>query len=162
MNTPSAAENSANLPNENTKRKKLPRFSRQQAEGFVRFFSKPFFLYLLCFILPAGIMYLAYALFKVHPFGDGSVLVLDLNGQYVYYYEAFRDAIMGDGSLVYNWSRNLSGNMFGIFAYYLASPFMLITCIFPRSAMCGAIETMQILKIGTAGDIRALPAAHRR
>ena len=151
MNTPSAAENSANLPNENTKRKRLPRFSRQQAEGFVRFFSKPFFLYLLCFIMPAGIMYLAYALFKVHPFGDGSVLVLDLNGQYVYYYEAFRDAIMGDGSLVYNWSRNLSGNMFGIFAYYLASPFMLITCIFPRSAMCGAIETMQILKIGTAG-----------
>lgn len=108
-------------------------------------------LYLLCFILPTGIMYLAYSLFKVHPFGDGSVLVLDLNGQYVYYYEAYRDALVGDGSLIYSWSRNLSGNMFGIFAYYLASPFMLLVCLFPRSAMCGAIETIQLLKIGSAG-----------
>lgn len=125
-----------------------PRLSAGKA---ARFFSRPFFLYLLCFILPAGIMYLAYALFKVHPFGDGSVLVLDLNGQYVYYYEAFRDAVMGDGSLIYSWSRNLSGNMFGIFAYYLASPFMFLVCLFPRTAMCGAIETIQLLKIGSAG-----------
>lgn len=119
-------------------------------ERFIRSLKKPIFLYLLCFLLPAGIMYLAYSLFGVHPYGDGSVLVLDLNGQYVYYYEAFRDAILGDGSLVYDWSRNLSGNMFGIFAYYLASPFMILVCIFPRTAMCGAIETIQLLKIGSA------------
>ena len=115
-----------------------------------RFWERPLFLYALCFLLPVGIMYLAYALFEVHPFGDGSVLVLDLNGQYVYYYEAYRDAILGDGSMVYDWSRNLSGSMFGIFAYYVASPFMLLVCIFPRTAMCGAIETIQLLKIGSA------------
>lgn len=119
-------------------------------ERFIRFFSRPFFLYLLCFIIPTGIMYLAYALFGVHPYGDGSVLVLDLNGQYVYYYETYRDALVGDGSLIYSWSRNLSGNMFGIFAYYLASPFMILVCIFPRTAMCGAIQTIQLLKIGSA------------
>ncbi|SDA14515.1 Uncharacterized membrane protein YfhO [Ruminococcus sp. YE71] len=111
---------------------------------------RPFFLYLLCFLLPVGIMYLAYALFGVHPYGDGSVLVLDLNGQYVYYYEAYRDAFLGDGSLIYDWSRNLSGSMFGIFAYYLASPFMILVCLFPRTAMCGAIETIQLMKIGSA------------
>lgn len=107
-------------------------------------------MYFLVFAVPALIMYIAYALFEVHPFGDNSVLVLDLNGQYVYYYEALRDAFRGDGSLVYSWSRNLSGEMFGIFAYYLASPFMLIICLLPRTAMCGAIELMQIAKIGTA------------
>ncbi len=113
-----------------------------------RLSERPLFLYALCFLIPVGIMYLAYALFEVHPFGDGSVLVLDLNGQYVYYYEAYRDALLGDGSLVYDWSRNLSGSMFGIFAYYLASPFMILVCLFPRTAMCGAIETIQLLKIG--------------
>ncbi|WP_243113048.1 YfhO family protein [Ruminococcus sp. Marseille-P6503] len=107
-------------------------------------------IYFLVFAVPALIMYIAYALFEVHPFGDNSVLVLDLNGQYVYYYEALRDAFWGDGSLVYSWSRNLSGEMFGIFAYYLASPFMLIVCLLPRTAMCGAIELMQIAKIGAA------------
>ncbi len=107
-------------------------------------------IYIAVFLVPVIVMYIAYALFGVHPYGDGSVLVLDLNGQYVYYYEAMHDAIRGDGSLIYDWSRNLSGEMFGIFAYYLASPFMLVICLFPRSAMCGAIETMQLLKIGTA------------
>ena len=106
--------------------------------------------YFLVFAIPSFIMFAVYALFRVHPFGDNSVLVLDLNGQYVYYYEAFRDFIHGGEDLFYNWSRNLSGEMFGIFAYYLASPFMLIICLLPRTMMCGAIELLQILKIGTA------------
>ena len=107
-------------------------------------------VYLLVFLIPVITMYITYAVFEVHPFGENSVLVLDLNGQYVYYYEALRDAFWGDGSMMYDWSRNLSGEMFGIFGYYLASPFMIIICLFPRSAMCGAIETMQLLKVGTA------------
>lgn len=106
--------------------------------------------YFLIFFLPAAIMFAAYAFFKVKPFGDNSVLVLDLNGQYVYYYEAFRDAFWGDGSFIYDWSRNLSGEMFGIFAYYLASPFMLIICLLPRTCMVTSIMIMQLAKIGTS------------
>ncbi len=107
-------------------------------------------IYALIFFVPLIIMYIVYAVFKVHPWGDNSVLVLDLNGQYVYYYEALRDAFWGDGSFIYSWNRNLSGEMFGIFAYYLLSPFMLIICILPRTMMCGAIEIIQLLKIATA------------
>ncbi|MBR6100946.1 MAG: YfhO family protein [Ruminococcus sp.] len=105
-------------------------------------------IYLLIFIIPIAVMYITYAAFGVHPYGNNSVLVLDLNGQYVYYYEALRDSFWGDGSLMYDWSRNLSGEMFGIFAYYLASPFMLIICLLPRTWMCGAVEMMILTKIG--------------
>ncbi len=62
-------------------------------------------IYLLVFLVPVLVMYVAYALFGLHPYGDGSALVLDLNGQYVYYYEAMHDAVRGDGSLIYDWSR---------------------------------------------------------
>lgn len=107
-------------------------------------------IYFLVFFLPAAIMFAAYAFFKIHPIGDGSVLVLDLNGQYVYYYERFRDAFWGRASWLYSWSRNLSGEMFGIYAYYLASPFMLIIAFLPRSIMATSILIMQLAKIGTA------------
>ncbi|MFT3950694.1 MAG: YfhO family protein [Oscillospiraceae bacterium] len=107
-------------------------------------------VYLAAFCIPALLLYIAYAVFEVHPWGDNSVLVLDLNGQYVYYYERMRDALWGDASMIYSWSRSLSGEMFGVFAYYLASPFMIIPCILPRTWMLGAIELVQILKIGTA------------
>lgn len=117
-------------------------------------------IYFLVFAIPSLIMYISYAFFGVHPYGDNSVLVLDLNGQYVYYYEAFRDWLRGGNELFYNWSRNLSGEMFGVFAYYLASPFMLIICFLPRTMMCGAIELLQILKIGTAAVTFAVFLKH--
>ncbi len=104
--------------------------------------------YLIIFLIPFCIMFLAYGFFGVHPFGDESVLVLDLNAQYVYYYEAFRDAFWGDGSFIYSWSRNLSGEMFGIFGYYLASPFSIIPILLPREIMTYSIELMELCKLG--------------
>ena len=46
----------------------------------------------IAFFIPVIIMYITYALFKFYPFGDNCVLVLDLNGQYVYYFEYARKA----------------------------------------------------------------------
>ena len=111
-------------------------------------FNKRF--YLITFAVPVIIMYFVYAVFGVHPFGDNSVLVLDLNGQYVYYYEHLRDIFWSDKSLLYSWSRNLSGEFLGIYAYYLASPFSIIPILLPRSMMLGALELMQLMKIGAA------------
>ena len=80
--------------------------------------------YFIAFFLPVALIYVAYAIFGMYPFGDESVLCLDLNGQYIYYFEAIRDAFHGDGSILYNWSRNLSGDYMGIIGYYLASPLL--------------------------------------
>ena len=40
------------------------------------------------FLIPFGIMLGIYAALGTYPFGTSSVLVLDLNGQYVYFFEA--------------------------------------------------------------------------
>ncbi len=106
--------------------------------------------YFLAFAIPVVIMYVAYAIFKVSPYGDNSVLVLDLNGQYVYYFEAIRDAFWGDESILYNWSRNLSGGYAGIIGYYLASPFTLIPILLPRTMLLGSLQIMILSKLGLA------------
>lgn len=108
-------------------------------------------IYLIAFFIPVIIMYAAYVIFKVFPFGDKSVLVLDLNGQYVYYFETLRDAFWsGDKSILYNWSRNLSGGFAGVIGYYLASPFTLIVMLLPRTMLLGSIMIMQLVKLGSA------------
>lgn len=107
--------------------------------------------YFYAFFIPAILMFAVYAAFGCYPFGDNSVLVLDLNGQYVYYYEGMRDAFWGNASMFYSWSRNLGGEMMGIFAYYLASPFSLIVMLFPRSMILESILIMQLCKLGAAG-----------
>ena len=58
--------------------------------------------YLLwCFFLPIALMWLIYIAMKVYPFGEESVLVLDLNAQYVYYFEWLRRLLHGEGSFLY-------------------------------------------------------------
>lgn len=111
---------------------------------------KPLY-YVAAFLIPALLTLIAYAFFGIYPFNERSVLALDLNGQYIYYFEAIRDAFWGDGSVFYNWSRNLSGEFMGITGYYLASPFTLIVILMPRSMILEAMMIMQLCKVGAAG-----------
>lgn len=110
------------------------------------------YMYLASFFLPVVLVLIAYANFDIYPFGkEGSVLALDLNGQYIYYFEAIRDAFWGDGSFFYNWSRDLSGEFMGIIGYYLASPFTLIPILLPRTMILESIMIMQLCKLGNSG-----------
>lgn len=103
------------------------------------------------FLLPMGIMALIYVALGVYPVGNNSVLVLDLNGQYVYFFEELRSKILSGESLLYSWSRSLGGEFIGIFAYYLASPFSFIVCLFPKSHITEALLTIILLKVGSCG-----------
>lgn len=116
----------------------------------MRAFIKKNYIYIATFLVPVFILVLVYAIRRVYPFGENSVLVLDLNAQYVYYYEAFRDAFFNGKSLLYSFSRTLGGEMVGIYAYYLASPFSFILLLFPKIYMTEAVLCMILLKVGTA------------
>ncbi len=108
-------------------------------------------MYLAAFIVPLGLMWLIYIAMEVWPFGQNSVLVLDLNGQYVYFFEELRAKLLGGGSLLYSWSRSLGGEFLGIFAYYIASPFSFLTVLFPKSMMTEALLAIILLKVGSCG-----------
>ncbi len=105
----------------------------------------------LCFGVPALIMLLVYVAMGVWPVEKNSVLVLDLNAQYVYYIEKFRSIIADGGSFLYTFERALGGEFLGIFAYYLASPFNLITLLFPKEYITEAILAILLLKCGFSG-----------
>lgn len=107
--------------------------------------------YFLSAGLPILILLAADAIFGIFPFGDRSPLALDLNAQYVYYYEYMHDVLAGKESLFYSWSRSLSGEFIGLFAYYLASPFNLIVWLFPRSCITEGILVMQLAKSAAVG-----------
>ena len=125
---------------------------KEEKRGFFsRLFHSPDLYLALCFILPVIIMYLIYLSRQIHPFGDGSVLVLDLNGQYVYFFEALRNFVHGDASLLYSFSRALGGEFMGIYAYYIASPLSYLVCLFPQDRMLEALLVLFLLNTGGCG-----------
>lgn len=113
--------------------------------------SSPYSYLFYCFIVPVAIMYLIYMAMEIHPFGDGSVLVLDLNGQYVYFFEALRNIVNGEGSMLYTFFRGLGGEFMGMYAYYLASPLSYIVALFPQTRILEALLTIILLKVGLCG-----------
>ena len=113
-------------------------------------FAKQGYLY-FSFFVPALLFFMVYILQGTFPFGKGSVLVLDLNGQYVYFFEALRKAIYGDASLLYSWCGTLGGEFIGIYAYYIASPLSYIVALFPERAMTEALLTIELIKCGLSG-----------
>ncbi|MDE7281426.1 MAG: YfhO family protein, partial [Ruminiclostridium sp.] len=118
--------------------------------GIAHFFKKENQMW-LSFLLSALILLASYFIFGVFPVGKQSVLSLDLNGQYVYYYDHMYDVLYGDESIFYSWSRNLSGEWMGIIGYYLGSPFNLIVWLFPRANILDGLLTMMCTKVGAIG-----------
>ena len=98
-------------------------------------------------VLSAAIFFMIYLARSIHPFGDGTVLVLDLNGQYSQFFEALRNIVYDrDLSILYSWERSMGGEFMGIYAYYLASPLSYIVCLFPKTMLQDAIFVMFLIK----------------
>ncbi len=116
----------------------------------------------LCFAVPFLAMFIIYIFDLIYPFSWNSVLVLDLNGQYVGFYEALRSFVYGDGSMLYSFARSLGGEMMGIYAYYLASPLSYIVALFPESCMTEALLFIFILKAGLCGLTFGLYIRHTK
>lgn len=104
-----------------------------------------------CFIIPIAIMYCIYIAKGIYPFGETSPLVLDLQAQYVSFFEAMRDFFLGDRSAIYSFSRSLGGEFVGIIAYYAASPLNIITTFFPADRIMEAVLTILLVKCGLSG-----------
>ena len=113
-----------------------------------------------CFAIPFLFTFLIHSIGGVFPVGPSSVLVLDLNAQYIYFFNALRDAVYGNGSLLYSFSRAMGGEFLGIYAYYLASPLSYIVCLFPRGNITEAIYFMMAVKAGLCGLTFGIFARH--
>ena len=102
-------------------------------------------------LIPAVLFYIIYLCRGLYPFGDGTVLVLDLNGQYVSFYEGLHNILRGEADLLYSFSRNLGGEFLGIYDYYVASPFAMLLALFPERFMLEALLLLFMLKAALCG-----------
>lgn len=116
-----------------------------------RFARSPYLYLIFCFLVPVILMYGIYVIKGIYPFYNGSPLVLDLNAQYVSFFEALRDFALGERSILYSFSRSLGGEFMGMVAYYMASPLTYITVLFPKDRIQEAVLTIMLIKCGLTG-----------
>ncbi len=117
-------------------------------------------IYALSFALPFLCMIIIYALFKIYPFGDKTVLVMDMDDQYGEFFSYFHRVLTGQANIFYSFSKEMGGSVFGLFTYYLSSPFSLLMIFFPQKAMPVGLALITVLKIGACGLTFAIFLRH--
>lgn len=107
---------------------------------------------LLAFAAPFLIMSTIHAFKGVYPFGNETVLTIDLGQQYVDFLTFYRKTLLENPTtFFYSFSKAIGGDMVGLWAYYLASPFNLIFLLFPQSQVALGVTVVTMLKYGLAG-----------
>lgn len=109
-------------------------------------------LLMMSFIIPAAVMAAYFCYWGMGPFGSSTLLTVDLGQQYVDFFAYFRHTLLSHPSgLFYTFQKALGGEMFGVWTYYLMSPFNLILLLFSDKTLPSAIFWITVLKYGAAG-----------
>lgn len=145
------SENTNTTPNQKAPRKKGFHPKRFLKGLQTKLSTSPYLYLIFCFFVPVILMYGIYVVKGIYPFYNGSPLVLDLNAQYVSFFEALRDFALGERSILYSFSRSLGGEFMGMVAYYMASPLTYITVLFPKDRIQEAVLTIMLIKCGLTG-----------
>lgn len=104
------------------------------------------------FLIPIIILFLYYIAQGIFPFGNSTILTVDLGQQYIDFYQYYRETLMGEwDGLAYSFEKAIGGEMMGTWSYYLLSPFLPIILLFPQAWLTFAVAVVVLLKIGTAG-----------
>ena len=82
--------------------------------------------------------------------GQYSMLYADMYHQYFPFFLEFRRSILSGESLIYNWNIGLGMDFLGLIAYYLGSPFNLISIIVPENFLTSYFSLLVPIKLGFA------------
>lgn len=104
--------------------------------------------YAACFTFSVALFVALAAAGHVYPFGDNSFLTNDLKYQYIDFFAWFRRVLLGEANLRYSFSQGLGMNTWGLYSYYLASPFNLLCVLFPADKLTLFVFIISALKLG--------------
>ena len=97
------------------------------------------------FLVPIVVMLGAYLANGI--FTQWTILINDLSSQYSAFLLYYRNSMFENG-IFYSFSKALGGNFYGIFTYYLTSPFNLLVFLFPSDKVEHAVAVMLLLRFG--------------
>lgn len=120
-------------------------FSKIKNTGFYKKYEKNRFV-LLSFVTAIAIWILIAFCYDMAPFGDITILRMDLYHQYGPLFAEFRDRLVSGGSLLYSWQSGGGGSFLGNFFNYLSSPLSLLVLFFKHINITNAIALIIMLK----------------
>ena len=108
-------------------------------------------LYFASFFVPFFVLLGIFKFMDVYPFGNNSYFPIDVDSQYLSFFTYFRNIFTEGSSLFYSLGKSIGGEMYGLFAYYLSSPFNLIFLCFDKANASIAFYIVFVVKMAFSG-----------
>ena len=125
---------------------------RASERGFFTAFTALFLTALLflalCFVL------------RITPFGDKTFLYEDMKQQYVDFFSYYHNVWHGKDGFMFSNNCGLGSEMFGIWAYYLMSPFLLMFAVIPADHYATAVTFLIMMKMSAMAFCMSLLFSH--
>ena len=104
--------------------------------------------YLLAFLFPTLTVLAAFAVTGCYPFGERTILTVDLYHQYCPFLVAFRDKVLSGESLFYSWNDGLGQEYYAAYANYASSPLNVFALFFNAKTMPVFIGLITCIRAG--------------
>lgn len=115
---------------------------------FNKLHNKKYFYPILAFFIPffacVGILIGN----GVYPFGEYSMLHVDMYHQYCAFFSEFLQKLQNGESLFYTWNLGLGSDYVSLYVYYLASPLNWLLIFWPKTLIIEFMELTILVKIG--------------
>jgi uncharacterized membrane protein YfhO len=113
--------------------------------------KRGFFIIFTSFITAAVLAAVIFAFSGIYPGSERILFVFDMLEQFAAFYSSLKGLFNGGVSLFYTFHGSIGTPYMGTYAYYLASPFSYITCLFDTEHLPDAIWLMDIIKASVIG-----------
>ena len=100
-------------------------------------------------VLTAVFMLVIFAFNGMYPFGDVSIAWSDGFGQFIPLLAEFKDVLDGQSSFFFNFQISGGSNFYGIYLYYLVSPFTFLVKFVNKENLPGFFNILILLKMVT-------------
>ena len=119
-------------------------------ESFIEKYAHVLYI-LLAFLIPFLLMFFAFKVMGVSPYGDKQILVTDLWHQYYPFIVDYQAKLKAGESLLWSWTSGGGTNYVALIAYYLASPLNFLSVLVPADSLREFLFVITCVKIGCAG-----------
>ncbi len=102
---------------------------------------------ILATLITSLILVIVFVFSGYYPFGENSILKVDLYHQYAPFHEELRYKLLNGESLFYSWQGGLGKEFLSQIAYYTASPISILILLFPVEYLSEAILLFVFIKI---------------
>lgn len=110
----------------------------------------------MAFGLTSAVLLLAFYFGGMYPFGDGTISWCDMNQQAIPLLCDFKDILAGKTSMLLNLSNAGGMNFYGVFFFFLSSPFSLLVAFIDKADIPLWMNILVILKLSLSGFTAAV------